>query len=154
MHRRPALGVPSGQSRQPSGRLRFAGDRLSNSPTTTSFAPGLRLFQDSYYACATHLENDNGDVALAQCDELMNPIVPQFWGAHGGERPTVVGGDFNLTFNGNPDVQDCVPPAWYRKGDGDVQHIMATANLVFDSSELLPMELTDHDAWLVRMITP
>jgi hypothetical protein len=133
----------------------FAGDRLSNqSDDDEQRAWACASANDNYYACVTHLENDNGDVALAQCNELMNPIVPQFWGAHGGERPTVVGGDFNLTFNGNPDVQDCVPPAWYRKGDGDVQHIMATANLVFDSSELLPMELTDHDAWLVRMITP
>jgi hypothetical protein len=133
----------------------FAGDRLSNQSDDDELrAWACASATDNYYTCVTHLENDDGDVALAQCEELMNPIVPQFWGAHGGERPTVVGGDFNLTFNGNPDVQDCVPPAWYRKGDGDVQHIMATDNLVFDSSELLPMELTDHDAWLVRMITP
>ena len=133
----------------------FAGDRLSNQSGDDEMrAWACAAATDNYYTCATHLENDNGDVALAQCQELMNPIVPQFWGANGGELPTVVGGDFNLTFNGNPDVQDCVPPAWYRKGDGDVQHIMATDNLVFDSSELLSMELTDHDAWLVRVITP
>jgi hypothetical protein len=133
----------------------FAGDRLSNQSGDDEMrAWACASATDNYYACVTHLENDNGDVALLQCQELMNPIVPQFWGAHGGERPTVVGGDFNLSFNGNPDVQDCVPPAWYRKGDGDVQHIMATDNLTFDSSELLPMEQTDHDGWLVRMVTP
>ncbi len=133
----------------------FAGDRLSNQSDDDEMrAWACASATDNYYACVTHLENDNGDVAMLQCQELMNPIVPQFWGAHGGELPTVVGGDFNLTFNGNPDVQDCVPPGWYRKGDGDVQHIMATDSLTFDSSELRPMELTDHDAWLVRMITP
>jgi hypothetical protein len=108
----------------------------------------------NYFACATHLENDNGDVAMLQCQEVMNPIVPQFWGERGGPLPTVVGGDFNLSFRGNPDIQDCVPSAWYRKGDGDVQHIFATDDLAFDSSELIPLDTSDHDAWLVRVITP
>lgn len=133
----------------------FDGDRLTNqTEDNEQRAWACAYAAGNYYVCATHLENDNGDVALLQCEELMNPIVPQFWGQHGGALPTVVGGDFNLTFNGSPDVQDCVPPAWYRKGDGDVQHIMATDNLTFDTSELFPMDFTDHDAWLVRMVTP
>jgi len=134
----------------------FIGDRLSSQDTEQNEmrAYACAYAADSYYGCVTHLENDNGDVALLQCQEVMNPIVPQYWGASGGALPTVVGGDLNLSFRGSPDVQDCVPPGWFRKGDGDVQHIMATDDFTFDSSELLPMELTDHDAWLVRLVTP
>lgn len=133
----------------------FAGDRLSNqSEDNEQRAWACAYAAQNYDVCVTHLENDNGDVAMLQCQELMNPIVPMFWGARGGALPTIVGGDLNLTFNGSPDVQDCVPPGWYRKGDGDVQHIMATDDLTFDSSELLPLEFTDHDAWLVRTVTP
>ncbi len=133
----------------------FAGSRLTNQSADNEMrAWACAYAADNYYACATHLENDNGDVAMLQCQEVMNPIVPQFWGEHGGALPTIVGGDLNLRFNGNPDVQDCVPPAWYRKGDGDVQHIMATDDLTFESSELIPMQFTDHDAWLVRVVTP
>jgi hypothetical protein len=84
----------------------------------------------------------------------MNAIVAQFWRAHGGRFPGVVGGDLNLRFGGVPDVQACVPPGWYRKGDSAVQHILATDDLTFDSSQLLPMERTDHDAWTVRLVTP
>jgi hypothetical protein len=71
-----------------------------------------------------------------------------------GELPTVVGGDFNLTFGGSPDVQDCVPTGWYRKGDGDVQHVIATDSFLFDSTEETSLEFTDHPAWLVRMFAP
>jgi hypothetical protein len=134
----------------------FIGNRLSNQDEDQDEmrAWACARATGNYFGCVTHLENDNGDVAMLQCQELMNPIVPQFWGESGGPLPTVVGGDFNLTFRGNPDIQDCVPPAWYRKGDGDVQHIFATDDLTFDSSELIPLETSDHDAWLVRTITP
>ena len=133
----------------------FAGSRLENQSADNEMrAWACAYAADNYYICATHLENDNGDVAIAQCNEVMNPIIPEFWGTHGGQLPTVLGGDFNLRFNGSPDVQDCVPQGWYRKGDGDVQHIMATSDLVFESSEAFSMERTDHDAWLIRVVTP
>jgi hypothetical protein len=108
----------------------------------------------NYYACVTHLASADGDVGASQCSQLMSTIVPQYWGAHGGELPTVVGGDFNLRFNGSPDVQDCVPTGWYRKGDGDVQHTIATDSFVFDSTEATDLEFTDHPAWLVRYFAP
>ena len=40
-----------------------------------------------------------------------------------------------------------------RNGDSAVQHIMATDDLTFDSSQL-PMERTDHEARMVRLVTP
>ncbi|HTE49942.1 MAG TPA: hypothetical protein VK698_03660 [Kofleriaceae bacterium] len=134
----------------------FEGDRLSDQdPDQDEMrAWACAYAAGSHYGCVTHLANGNSDVAMLQCQQVMNPIVPQFWGAHGGALPTVVGGDLNLSFGGNPDVQDCVPPAWFRKGDDDVQHIMATDDFTFDSTELIPMSFTDHDAWLVRLLAP
>jgi hypothetical protein len=112
------------------------------------------LATGNYYACVTHLTNADHDVGFDQCSQLMSTIVPQYWGAHGGELPTIVGGDFNLTFGGSPDVQDCVPTGWYRKGDGDVQHVIATDSFAFDSTEETSLEFTDHPAWLVRYFAP
>lgn len=112
------------------------------------------LATGNYYACVTHLANADHDAGFAQCSQLMSTIVPQYWGAHGGELPTIVGGDFNLTFGGSPDVQDCVPTGWYRKGDGSVQHIIATDSFAFDSTEETDLEFSDHPAWLVRYFAP
>ena len=111
-------------------------------------AQGLPPRPDSNLVCFTFQQADDSRFFPATGHTVSGEFL-EFWGQHGGALPTVVGGDFNLTFNGSPDVQDCVPPAWYRKGDGDVQHIMATDNLTFDTSELFPMEFTDHDAWRV-----
>ena len=47
-----------------------------------------------------------------------------------------------------------VPTGWYCKGDGDVQHTIATDSFVFDSTEATDLEFTDHSAWLVRYFAP
>lgn len=104
----------------------------------------------NYYGCTTHLASGAGTVALAQCNHLMRTVIPSVWNQAGGRRPSVVGGDFNLKYQGSPNVQNCVPSGWYRKGDGDVQHIMATTDLTFGSSQEIGMSHTDHPAWLVR----
>ena len=106
-------------------------------------------------ACTTHLQSRHGDVALLQCQELMDPVLPQFRAGHGdGSRPSIVSGDLNLAFGGDPDVQSCLPPGWFRKGDTQVQHVMATDDFTYESTELIPMERSDHDALLVRLIAP
>lgn len=134
----------------------FEGERLeAQDPGQDEMrAWACALATGNYYACVTHLTNADHDVGFRQCGQLLSSLVPQFWGAHGGELPTVVGGDFNLTFGGDPDVQDCVPTGWFRKGDGAVQHIIATDAFTFDSSEATSMEFTDHPAWLVRLVAP
>lgn len=96
--------------------------------------------------CATHLSTDGG-VALRQCSELM---------AHAGElagrAPTVVGGDLNMKYGGNPDVQDCVPSDWFRKGDGDVQHVLATTvHFAFERTSSHDMMHTNHPAFSVEL---
>lgn len=107
----------------------------------------------NYYGCTTHLADSDGPVALAQCTYLMNTAVPRMW-TQNGSHPTVVGGDLNLTHGGSPDVQDCVPAHWFRKGDGALQHVLATDDLTFVSSEKIHMTYTDHPAWLVSLSFP
>jgi hypothetical protein len=108
----------------------------------------------SYYACTTHLASTSGTVALSQCKDLMNNLIPSVRAADGGYAPTVIGGDLNLTYGGSPNAQSCVPAGYFRKGDGDVQHIMATTDLAFSSSRTIAMTHTDHDGWFVALTAP
>jgi len=96
-------------------------------------------------ACTTHLSASNGTVALAQCKELLARAVQ-----YARTAPTVVAGDMNLRYGGYPNVQDCNPSGFYRKGDGSVQHVFATTSLAFVSGTRIGMDgTTDHPAWLV-----
>lgn len=106
---------------------------------------------DNYYGCGTHLSSGSPAAAELQCDELLKTQVPAFQSS-AGYRPTVVGGDFNLKYQGDPDIQDCVPPGWYRKGDGDVQHWFVTNDLTFDFSQEISLSHTDHPGWLVATV--
>lgn len=96
-------------------------------------------------ACTTHLSAQSGTVALAQCKELLTRAV-------GLPGPTVVSGDMNLRYQGSPNVQDCNPSGFYRKGDGSVQHVFASTSLTFVSGTTISMAgTTDHPAWLVTV---
>lgn len=98
-------------------------------------------------ACTTHLSASSGTTALAQCKELMSRAVE-----YARTVPTVVSGDMNLRYQGNPNVQDCNRSGFYRKGDGDVQHVFATTSLGFVGGTKFDMEdTTDHPGWLVTM---
>ncbi|MEN3358077.1 MAG: hypothetical protein V7637_2059 [Mycobacteriales bacterium] len=108
----------------------------------------------NYYACTTHLESDNGGVAMAQCQYLMDTAIPSVRAELGGYLPTVIGGDFNMSYGGSPGVQDCVPSGWFRKGDGAVQQVLAAGGFTFESAQKLEMYHTDHPAWLVAIRTP
>jgi hypothetical protein len=67
----------------------------------------------------------------------------------------VVSGDMNLRYQGSPNVQDCNPSGFYRKGDGSVQHVFASNNLTFVSGTTISMSgTTDHPAWLVTVTAP
>jgi hypothetical protein len=98
-------------------------------------------------ACTTHLSASSGTTALAQCRELMARAV-----GYAATAPVVVAGDMNLRYQGRPNVQDCNPTGFYRKGDGSVQHVFATTSLAFVSGRTISMSgTTDHPAWLVTV---
>ncbi len=98
-----------------------------------------------FSACTTHLSPSNATVAVEQCRELAGVVA-------GFRRPTIVGGDFNLSDKANPNVRDCVPGGWFRDGDGGVQHVMATdADFNPERTENLPIEGTVHPGLLVEL---
>ncbi|HEU5472919.1 MAG TPA: endonuclease/exonuclease/phosphatase family protein [Actinophytocola sp.] len=98
-------------------------------------------------ACTTHLSARDSSAAMAQCRELLARAV-----SYAGTAPTVVAGDFNLRYQGNPNIQNCNPAGFYRKGDGSVQHVFATTSLAFVSTTRIDMSgTTDHPGWLVTV---
>ncbi len=134
-------------------------DAVAGSPTQDTGSNEERAWAcayaiGNYYGCTTHLASTSGTVAFNQCTYLMSSIVPGVRGSAGAAYPSVVAGDLNLKYGGSPNVQNCVPPGWFRKGDGDVQHVTATNDLTFQFSQLIGMSHTDHDAWLVGFTTP
>jgi hypothetical protein len=59
----------------------------------------------------------------------------------------VLGGDFNLG-----DLRSCLPPGYLDRGDGGVQHILATADLAVGPGRSIGMGgTTDHPGLLVAM---
>lgn len=111
---------------------------------------------DHYYACTTHLTSSSEPIALAQCLELLTGVIPAIRAYEGVYRPTVIGGDLNLEYDtGDPEnVQNCVPSGYTRKGDGNVQHIMATNDTPFYDTETYLMFYTDHQAFLAKLTMP
>jgi hypothetical protein len=106
----------------------------------------------NFTACTTHLATV-GSVALAQCQDLMNNIIPTVRG-DAVNAATIMSGDLNLRFNGTPNAQDCVPSGYFRKGDGSVQHVLATMDFTFSTSNATTMTHTDHPAWFVEVVAP
>jgi hypothetical protein len=122
--------------------------RYATQDTSTEMRVWACLPAGGLSACTTHLSARSGSVALAQCKDLLGR-------ASGLSRPTVVAGDMNLRYQGDPNVQDCNPSGFYRKGDGSVQHVFASNDLAFVSGTKLSMaDTTDHPAWLVTVTAP
>lgn len=101
----------------------------------------------SYRGCTTHL-HQGGQLALDQCTFLAKQVIPY--------HPAVLAGDLNLKYQPGDrfNVQQCVPSGWFRQGDGDVQHTMATNDFTLNGTRRLPLEFTDHPAWLVSLTKP
>jgi hypothetical protein len=108
-----------------------------------------------FYTCVTHLVNANESIAMNQCNALMSSAIPYFKSYEGVDLPTVAAGDLNLKHAGGAyDVQNCVPAGYYRKGDGDVMHVMATNNIAFQRTDSFGMSFTDHNAFFVTLTMP
>lgn len=103
-----------------------------------------------FAGCTTHLSTA-GQTALAQCMDVVGG--PLATAAAGG--PAVLAGDWNLKYKGDPDAQDCVPGGFYRKGDGSVQHVIASDDLTFLETIVIDMDgTTDHPGLEVRLTLP
>ena len=103
-----------------------------------------------FVGCTTHLST-KGATALAQCKELVAGALAEA----AAEGPAVMAGDWNMKFKGNPNAQDCVPAGFYRKGDGTLQHVLASDDLAFLETIVIDMKgSTDHPGLEVRMTLP
>jgi hypothetical protein len=156
---RHASGAPvKCKNGQDYGNIVMVADALAGPDTASGVYTAQDTTSDEYRAwacipagsltaCTTHLSADSPTVAFAQCKELMSRAV-----GYAATAPVVVSGDMNLKYKGNPNVQDCDPSGFYRKGDGSLQHVFATTNLGFTSSSKIDMAgTTDHPAWEVTV---
>jgi hypothetical protein len=104
----------------------------------------------AFTACTTHLST-TGTTALAQCKELVPATVLSHDPTASPTTRHVVVGDLNLRYSPGSatNAQNCVPSGWFRKGDGDVQHVIART-LTFVSTQKYSMYRTDHPAFVVN----
>jgi endonuclease/exonuclease/phosphatase family metal-dependent hydrolase len=109
---------------------------------------------DRFNACATHLSPDK-PTGSAQCQELTK-LFGRWKSEPGNSAPTVIAGDFNLRYASGSahDVQNCLPPGHFRKGDGDVQHVMADDRFGFVRIRSFDLEHTDHPGLLLTLSAP
>jgi hypothetical protein len=119
--------------------------------STTERRVWICMGYEGFTGCTTHLSTA-GATALAQCHDLVDgPLVTA-----AAAGPAVMAGDWNLKYNGDPDAQDCVPDSgFYRKGDGSVQHVLASDDFGFIETVVIDMDgTTDHPGLRVRLTYP
>lgn len=120
----------------------------SQQNSTTERRVWLCMGYDGFVGCTTHLST-NGATALAQCQDFANGRVA----TAAATDPVATGGDWNLSYNGSPNAQDCVPPGFFRKGDGSVQHVMVSDHFEFIEAVVIDMDgTTDHPGLEVRLM--
>ncbi|MEV4388119.1 endonuclease/exonuclease/phosphatase family protein [Micromonospora sp. NPDC049580] len=103
-------------------------------------------------ACTTHLAATSRAVALTQCGHLLDEILPAI-ARSTGYAPTVLSGDLNLRLGDDPDVRSCTPPGYLRVGDGAVQHILTSTDIVLCCTRSVGMGgATDHPALLATLV--
>jgi hypothetical protein len=96
-------------------------------------------------ACVTHLDSKSPTVRAQQAQQMEDKVND-----YAEQGPAVLGGDWNLKAK---KAQEYVPAGMFRKGDGDVQHIMASHHFGFVRKEILdePLRWTDHRALQVYL---
>jgi endonuclease/exonuclease/phosphatase family metal-dependent hydrolase len=100
---------------------------------------------DDFYACVTHLSQGSADTARAQCEYLVGTAIPGVRPS-ADSQPTVIGADLNLSI---ADAASCGRPAYAHVVDGNVQHILASADLRIHSTREIDMHgATDHPGLL------
>lgn len=93
--------------------------------------------------CVTHLDN----VARREQAAEMERLVER----NARRGPTVLSGDWNMRFGGDPNAQNYVPAGMFRKGDRGVQHVLASTALGFVRTRITALDWTDHPALEVTL---
>ena len=101
--------------------------------------------------CTTHLAYTTREIAGAQCRYLFGTVVAQRR-VRDGAAPLVLGGDLNLGSGDSPDLTSCLPAGSAVADDGGQQHVVATPELLVDSSRTIDLrDSTDHPGLLVTL---
>jgi hypothetical protein len=105
-----------------------------------------------HVACTTHLASTSVAVALAQCRELFDRVLPSMAAAGRGES-VVLGADLNFRAGRSPNVASCLPPGYVRADDGGTQYVVATSDFDVSASDSIDLRgSTDHSGLLVDLV--
>jgi len=127
------------------------GPRTAGSRPLVSTGPGpIDTAPAAVAVCTTHLASGSPAVARAQCAYLLETAIPAVR-ARAGSAPVILGGDLNLRSDDSPVAAPCLPAADRRADDGQVQHVVATPELVVGSPRTIAMPATDHPGLLVTL---
>lgn len=144
-----AMLFPPGTSVSGYRSFRYAAQNHDKEKRTLSCAVA-----DGVAVCVTHLSRNRDDgklraddlkIRASQADEMSRYIGTQL-----GAGPRILGGDWNMKHGGNPDAQEFVPAGMFRKGDGNVQHVLASsAHFRFERVREMDLSWTDHPGFQV-----
>ena len=135
-----AILFPAGTSVGTPERITYSAQDAQTELRTLTCVPAAGVT-----VCVTHLATTS--VKTDQAAQMKDVV-----GAHAGQGATVLGGDWNMTYGGNPNAQDFVPSGMFRKGDSNVQHIVSSsAHFTLVSTRVMDLNWTDHDALQVYL---
>jgi len=97
----------------------------------------------SYFACATQFAADKPRVALSQCLELIDNVIPSTQGHK--SLPWVIGGVLNLQADGKTSLSDCTGDDYVHTGS-DVQHVIASSSRTLEDTTTYEMHGTEFPA--------
>lgn len=104
-----------------------------------------------FYACTTHLSSTSTAVAINQCRDLMDRVIPALR-TRDRRDAVIVGADLNLIDSRSPNPQSCIPPGFVRTDDGARQDVIASAPLRVTSTSTIDMHgTTDHPGLVANL---
>lgn len=92
----------------------------------------------AFRVCVTHLAT-SGTARTSQAAQMMSIMA-----SYNSGGVAILGGDWNMRYGGSPNAQTYVPSGMYRKGDGALQHFIASNGFRFSSTRVMSLTWTDH----------
>lgn len=131
-----AIAFPPGTRLGRPQRVEYANQDPDPERRTLTCVPANRVT-----ACVTHLSTETP--RFSQATQMFGIV-----GRHARRGATVAGGDWNIAF---PIAQRYVPAGMFRKGDGDVQHVMVSDSFRFVGRRKQRVAWTDHPVFEVDL---
>jgi endonuclease/exonuclease/phosphatase family metal-dependent hydrolase len=101
--------------------------------------------------CTTHLAYTDREVTVGQCRYLFDTVIADRR-ERDGAPPLVLGADLNIGSGDSQALRSCFPAGSALANDGDVQHVVATPELVVDTSRRIELRVyTEHPGLFVTL---